>query len=485
MRSGLAAPSRAIWLFAMAAALGSPTTVTAEQAGADPQLGQARRAVVEGRTDEALSLLMRLAGARPESSEVALWLGHAFKQSGDPAAATRQYLRAVQLDETNAGALISLGDMHVESGDLRRALDYYELAIEAAPEFPLGYRKAAGIEIQLVLHADAIAHLRRYVELRPGDIVARSMMGIEQYLDEDIDGAVATLEAALAIDPDSARVHFGLGMALADRAAEYDRALDHLSRAVKDEPENAMALYLIGKIHASRGDLEAAREALEASLDRDPAQPDAHYRIALVYARLGDRETAADHQQRFQELSRARDEAEELERRIGLLKEAAEIAMADEDLQRVRTAAEELASLAPEDADVLMVQARMALATGAIQGGLLATERALGLYPDHWEALYLHGVLLGRAGRLEESRDSLESAVAGNPQYAPALAALGNALMGLGAPEEARAAYESAVMLEPQSAAHYLNLAVVYGALGESELEARALATHRRLLTEQ
>ena len=48
-----------------------------------------------------------------------------------------------------------------------------------------------------------------------------------------------------------------------------------------------------------------------------------------------------------------------------------------------------------------------------------------------------------------------------------------------------RSAYESAVMLEPRVAAHYLNLAVAYAALGEADLEARAMATHRRLLAEQ
>ncbi len=472
------------WLTLFAVTL-LPTPVVVQQAEVDPRLRQARRAVVERRTDEALSLLATLAGEQPQSSEVALWLGHAMRQSGDPAGATRQYLRVLRLDPTNAGALISLGDLQSESGDLRQALDYYKQAIDDAPEFPLGYRKAAGVEVQMVLHADAIAHLRRYLDLRPGDVVARSMMGIEQYLDEDIDGAIATLEEALAMDPESDQVHFGLGMALADRAEQQARALEHLNRAVDADPDNAMALYLIGKIHAPRGDLEAAREALEASLARDPGQADAHYRIVLVYARLGDRQTAASHQRRFQELSRARDAQEELDRRIGLLKEAAEIAMADDDLQRVREAAAELAELAPEDADVLMVQGRMALASGDADEGMRVTQRALELYPGHWEALYLRGVLLHRDGRLQESHGALERAVTGNPQYAPAHAALGNTLMQLGAPVEARAAYESAVMLEPASAAHYLNLAVLYGALGESELEARAMATHRRLLGEQ
>jgi tetratricopeptide (TPR) repeat protein len=464
------------------AAVTIPTIAIQQQP--DVALRQARRAVQEGSVEEALDLLRALALARPESSEVALWHGHALRRSGDSAAAAQQYLRAVRLDAANAGAFIALGDLQSASGDLRRSLAYYKRAIAAAPEFPLGYRKAAGVEVQLILHADAIDHLRQYLALRPGDAVAMSVLGMEQYLDEDVDGAITTLEAALVLDPESTQVRFGLGMALADRPADHGRALEHLRAAVAREPGNAMALYLIGKILATQGDLEAAREALKASLAQDPAQADAHYRIALVYARLGEREVAATHQRAFQQLSTARDDEEEIGRRIELLTEAAGLAATAADFRRVRASANELALLAPNDLDVLMVQARMALALGATDEVMAITDRALESHVDDWEALYLRGVVL-QSTQPGRARAQLERALEGNALHAPTYAALGNALLTLGEEELARAAYESAVMLEPGSAANYLNLAVVYAALGEPELEARAMATHRRLLAEQ
>jgi tetratricopeptide (TPR) repeat protein len=440
--------------------------------------------VQEGSVQEALDLLGALALARPDSSEVALWHGHALRRSGDSGAAGQQYLRAIRLDPASAGALIALGDLQSASGDLRRSLAYYERAIAAAPEFPLGYRKAAGVEVQLILHADAIGHLRRYLELRPGDAVAMSVLGMEQYLDEDIDGAIATLERALVLEPESTQVRFGLGMALADRSADQARALEHLRAAVAGDSGNAMAFYLIGKIHASQGDLAAAREALQVSLTLDPTQADAHYRIALVYARLGEREVAATHQRAFQQLSTARDDGDEVGRRIELLTEAAGLATTAADFRRVRDSADELAVVAAGDLDVLMVQARMALALGATNDVLEITARALELHVDDWEALYLQGVVLQSAQPLR-ARALLERAIVGNPLHAPTFAALGNALLALDEHGLARSAYESAVMLEPRSAAHYLNLAVVYAALGESDLEARAMATHDRLLAEQ
>ncbi|HJO04673.1 MAG TPA: tetratricopeptide repeat protein [Acidobacteriota bacterium] len=466
--------------------LGPVATTSGGQAQrGDPELAAARRAVVDGRVEEALELLGGLATERPESGEVALWMGHALRRSGDPRGAAQQYLRAVRLDPTNAGALIALGDLQSDAGDLDSALDYYKRAITVAPDFPVGYRKAAGVEVQLVLHRNAIEHLRQYLELRPGDVVAMSVLGMEQYLDEDIDGAIATMERVVALEPDHVRGHFGLGMALADRPEEYTRALMHLEATTAADPGNAMALYLIGRIRASRGELEPAREALRSSLEIDSEQPDAHYRIALVYARLGERDAARVHQERFQELSQARDNEEELQRRIGLLRGAVDVAIAAQDLAGVRAVTEELAQLAPDDLNVLIVQARMALGGDEPDTGLQAASRALELYPDDWEALYLRGVLLHRTGQPADAVGFLERAVELNPMYGPGYAALGNALMAIGQPAEALNAYQSAVTVQPTTPAHYLNLASVYRALGQSDLESRALATHRRLLAEQ
>ncbi len=117
--------------------------------------------------------------------------------------------------------------------------------------------------------------------------------------------------------------------------------------------------------------------------------------------------------------------------------------------------------------------------------GLDRTARAIEIYPSHWEAQYLRGLLLHRSGRPDEAVGFLERAVELHSMYGPAYAALGNALMTLQRPTPALDAYRSAVILEPANAAHYLNLATAYGALGQAELEARALATHRRLRVEQ
>ena len=323
--------------------LAAPTTATQQVAG----LPDARRALAEGRVEEATASLRRLADEHPSSALVALWLGHTLRRGGDRPGASREYLRALEIRPDTTGALIALGDLQQDASDLAGALGYYERAVELAPELP-----------------------------------------------------------------------------------------------------------------------------------------DAHYRIALVYARLGDREAGRRHQDLFNELKQQQDAAAERDRRVGLLQQALSLAAAEADMQAVRDAAAALIAADPDDPDVLAVLARVALAEGDIKGGLRATTRALEAQPDHWEVLYLHGLLQHSSGRSAEARANLERSRQISPLYAPTYAALGNVLMHIGQPRDALPAYETAVRLAPDNAAYHLNLATAYGRLGMAEQEAAAMATHKRLLRE-
>ena len=193
--------------------MGAGILTVAAAAVAVPQLPrgalvEARTALAEGRVDDALAEFERLAAQYPRATLVALWHGHAWRTKGDRPAATREYLRALELAPNNAQALVALGDMQNDAGNLVQAAGYYERAIEVAPQFILAHRKAAATEVQRLRHGAAIQHLQAFLELQGDDIEALNVLGIEQFLNEDHDAAIETLERVLQIDPDNKGVDF-------------------------------------------------------------------------------------------------------------------------------------------------------------------------------------------------------------------------------------------------------------------------------------
>jgi len=448
-------------------------------------LREARTALVEGRVDEALVELQRLAEEYENSWFVALWLGRAWHAKGDLNAAANEYLRGLELQPESAQLLIALGDIQTETHNLVQADRYFRDAIEAAPEYALAYRKAAAISIELERHRAAIEFLQKYMELQGEDIDTLNVLGIEQYLNEDQVGSIATLEKVLAIDPDNARAHFGIGMALSDRQEGQERSVLHLARAVELDPANPTAHYMLGRVLMALGELERALPELELAVELSPDLSDAHYRLAQLYARMGNRDDARVSQQRFMELNREEETAEEEGKRLGILMTDASKALERNDLATFRAAMAPLLERAPDDIQVRMLSIQGFVASGEYEAGLEATGRVLAEYPDRWDALFFQAVILRRSGRLEEARETLERVLQMNPLLEEGYSALGNILMALDEGEQAVEAYRAAVRLDREDPANHLNLATAYGRLGLTEEEAEAMAEYRRLLQDR
>ena len=73
---------------------------------------------------------------------------------------------------------------------------------------------------------------------------------------------------------------------------EFDRALDAFSQAASVHPEDAYAVYKMGRTWRAREDIERAIEAFQRALELDPKFADAYYRLGLCLEELGQEEEA-------------------------------------------------------------------------------------------------------------------------------------------------------------------------------------------------
>ena len=209
--------------------------------------------------------LARLAEENPDAAVVALYMGHALRLEGDADAAMTQYLRGLEIEPAEPHLLIALGEIHEQGGDVGRALELYNQAIKATPDQPLGYRKAANLEMNRDAHAAAIGYLEPLSELLDPPTDALLLLGLEHFLDQRFDEAALAYERVLALEPDNVNAHYGLGNLLTRRP-----------------------------------------DQLELSVELVPDRADPHYRLAIIYTRLGDHNGARQHQTRFETLTKRR-----------------------------------------------------------------------------------------------------------------------------------------------------------------------------------
>jgi len=105
-----------------------------------------------------------------------------------------------------------------------------------------------------------------------------------------LDGRRATeaqqvAEKALKQFPSNVQMRFLYGVALAD-SGQTEPAIEHFQGLVLDHPELAEPYNNLAVLHASQGDLKAARDALESAIANGPAYTLAYENLGDVYLRL-------------------------------------------------------------------------------------------------------------------------------------------------------------------------------------------------------
>jgi tetratricopeptide (TPR) repeat protein len=161
-------------------------------------------------------------------------------------------------------------------------------------------------------------------------------------------------------------------------------------------------------------ELDRASEALEhlrRAARTLPGEPEVHYRLGQALQLTGDQAGAREALERFQELSRGRDDGEWTARGVlGELKSAQQLALAGQVLAALDRVDAVLAEH-PGVPQALTFRARLLGSLGreaeALTAARAAREGAPGVADNH----YLEGLFLIRAGELEAGEAALQRAL--------------------------------------------------------------------------
>ncbi|HYP09773.1 MAG TPA: tetratricopeptide repeat protein, partial [Bryobacteraceae bacterium] len=138
----------------------------------------------------------------------------------------------------------------------------------------------------------------RVTEAEPG--YADGWLNVARALiqEGETDRAKPFLERALKIDSSLGRIHFFKAM-VQKADGDYDGALQSLRTVIAKYPRDRVALNQLGRILFLKRDYKQAVEALQATLQVDPEDVQAHYTLMLCYRGLGDAANAAREEKLF------------------------------------------------------------------------------------------------------------------------------------------------------------------------------------------
>ncbi len=219
------------------------------------------------------------------------------------------------LIEVIAQAFNNLGVIATQNNRLSEAIDNFSAAYQWKTDFPNLSRNLGIVSYRAGEFEKAIAPLARHLQINPGDILIRKMLGSSYYFSKDFKNSVEILKPIETNLPDDAELAYFYGMSLIqlkrnqeavpvfDRLAkvsqkkpdalvyaaqgfmilgDYNRAVSEFGQVVILAPDTPKANYFIGQSYIRLNRLAEAEKSFSRELEINPSDAVSKYHLALT-----------------------------------------------------------------------------------------------------------------------------------------------------------------------------------------------------------
>jgi tetratricopeptide (TPR) repeat protein len=258
--------------------------------------------------------LERIRRQTPARDEIRELLGRCYIRLGRNRDARVEYAALLKNHPASSPVLMVLGGLCEEEGDTNRAREFFKLATTGIPPEPQAFIRLASLSFEKDDNA-AGAILDEAISRFPDDVrvrVVRALWSMRRERYEEAAGhfervarvierdeaaarlvqpffylwyggaceragrredAERLIQKYLVLNPDSAEGLNTLAFLWAEDGRHLDQAMDSITRALKQEPDNGAYLDTLGWIYYKRGNYPLALETLTLSLRKEGDDP--------------------------------------------------------------------------------------------------------------------------------------------------------------------------------------------------------------------
>jgi len=263
------------------------------------------------RYKEAFACLSRWIEEDPASAKAYNWRAWVYERLGRPKFAATDYEEVLKRDADHFAARLRIAEMRLEDHDPVEAEPHLERLIQQFPNRPEPYARLGQCRFLQGRHDEARRLLEEAAPRLPRDLAVRIHLARVDLQFQRLEEAEQWVRQALKLEPADTEALFLLASVLRARgrteeAAEVLRehqrqkaSLDRTNHLLRDEPERAMndpdLAFEIGAHLLDIGRDRLGLYWLDRALLRDPSHQPSHKALADYYAKQGDDKKAAFH----------------------------------------------------------------------------------------------------------------------------------------------------------------------------------------------
>ena len=178
-------------------------------------------------------------------------------------------------------------------GEFEQAISEYRKAIALDPNSPIIYNRLGIAYSELKQYDAALDAYQKALALSPMTAEPHYNIGLVHLKQGDFPRALEAFKRAIAIDVEWGDAYTGLGEVYL-KQGDFGQAARAYKQATRLNPNgNPSAIFGLGKVYAKQGRLDDAITAVEKAIEIQVDNTEAHYQLAQIYIKRGEKEKAA------------------------------------------------------------------------------------------------------------------------------------------------------------------------------------------------
>jgi len=438
--------------------------------------------IKQGKTEEALTLLAKVASLQPDSPEAQARLGAGLLASGQVASSFEHIEAALKLDPEFEQADILLVTAYLKEGDVDGALAAVEAFEQKMPDSAAPHNLRGQVYLSQDKPAEAKTAFNQALTVAPDDVTANDKLALLSIRDNDLDTARGYYQKILEVLPDNLPTLMKLA-ALAELEKDDQGIEESLKRAMEAHPKATQPRVVLARYYLTKGepqqvpnllntldpasqnnpevlnvkglsllarnDFSAARSTFEQLIALRSDAPQPHYHLGMTYRGLNDVDKEKAEFEKALQISPGY-----IEPRIELTR----IFLREKDQSAVEENLTILKRLAPENAEVMQLEAVYALEGGDRARALELSEKVFAKAPTSRNMLFLaqqHWL----AGDRDAAEGMMTDWLSEHPKDVAVRHELASLYVGKGEEGKAVEQYHAALQDAPESVVVLNNLA--------------------------
>jgi arylsulfatase A-like enzyme/predicted Zn-dependent protease len=251
------------------------------------RLNKIREVVKEGKTDEAIPLLLSVLKDAPEVIDAYYTLGNCYFKKKSFEEAARYYRKTLELRPDHDYAMIGLADTLVAQGKVQDAIAGYEHFLnQDAGNAQILYRLAQ-VQLDAGDDAAAAANFKKTLAVEPDTARAEVGLGVVAFHEGKPLEAKAALTRALALDPKARWARYNMAL-VAESEGDTAAAIAGYRAEIEGHADAYKAHFNLGRLLGKSGDTKGSIDALTTCVELQPDWPIGHFYLAQALLQSGD-----------------------------------------------------------------------------------------------------------------------------------------------------------------------------------------------------